>query len=161
MHDRLHWTKSPALVGVAFGFGAFTVIATGMNTMMPGWLAWYRLSSEGQTTLARVTSLQPEQHQRCFFEFTVGAKVFKGATDGCAAAVGSLLPVTYSPRDPAFVTTRSPRGELLLQVIGAVVMAIAAGIGGGLRWRWRRSRGPGEAAQQEHQPDEARKEDGS
>ena len=102
--------------------------AGAMNAMMPGWLAWYRLAQKGHHTQALVTRREPESHQRCFFEFTVGTQKYEASDDGCHTQVGDRFLITYAPTDPSFATARDPAGELATQILGALGMSCVAGL---------------------------------
>src|SRR5262249_3032912 len=54
---------SPSRAGFLGGVVAFVFYAGAMNTMLHGWVAWYRLARDGRQTLATVTRRQPEMHQ--------------------------------------------------------------------------------------------------
>jgi hypothetical protein len=110
------------------GLCAFTFYAVVMNVAMHGWLAWYRLAVNGRETQARITRRQPENHQTCHFEYKIGSETYQGSDEGCSFEVGSIVPVTYSPTNPAFATTWSPQAELLTELLGAILMASVAGV---------------------------------
>jgi len=124
---------------------AFVFYAGAMNTMLHGWVAWYRLTRDGQQTQATVTRRQPEIHQTCHFEFSVGTRNYQGSDQGCHAQIGDVVQITYSPTDPSFATTASPKEELLGQILGALGMSCLAGVI--VAWRMRsRQRRNGAAA---------------
>ena len=150
---------TPLRVGLLYGLGALVFVAGSLNLTMGGWLNWYRLAREGRRTAATITRVEPRNHQRCHFEYSVHAARYQGLKDGCQAAVGDTLTVTYSPAEPSFVTGGSPAGELGVQVIGSVVMAMLAGLAAALHVRRRSRRSVDEgAAQQSVAAAEARKE---
>ncbi len=131
-----------ARVGLLVFATALTFYWTVLNATGPGWVAWYRLEKAGQPAIATITGIQPEIHQRCSFKFTVAGIEHHGQGDGCSArGAGTALPVTYLPTDPAFVITRNPRDELLLEIVGPLGLAVFGGLGSAWRFsRWKRSR---------------------
>jgi hypothetical protein len=127
---------SPRCAAIIGGLAVFAFVAGTMNAAMVGWLAWYRLSRDGQQIQGTITRREPEIHQTCYFKFNVGPKKYEGSDQGCHRQIGEIVLITYSPADPSFATTASPRMELIEQVVGAVVISCAAGLGIG--WRLRR-----------------------
>ena len=73
---------TPLRVGVIAAFVAFSVVAIIMNTMMHGWLAWYRLAREGKHVQATITARRPEFHETCHFTYTVASRTYEGADQG-------------------------------------------------------------------------------
>jgi hypothetical protein len=128
---------TPLQAGLLGGLCAFVFFAGAMNTLMRGWPAWYRLAEQGQLAEARITGRQPEIHQTCTFEFRVGTDLHTGSDGGCEARVGDTVRITYLPGDPSFATLRLPRGELIGQVVGSVLMSAFAGLVVGVRMRKR------------------------
>ena len=126
---------TPLRAGTLGGVAAFLFFAGAMNSMMHGWPAWYRLARRGQHAQATITRRQPEIHQTCYFEFSVGSQRYEGSDQGCYGRVGDTVRITYSPTDPSFATIASPKGELTGQVIGALGMSCLAGLSVGFQLR--------------------------
>ncbi len=135
---------TPARAGILGAVAAFVFFAGAMNAMMRGWPAWYRLARDGQVAQAKITRLQPEIHQTCHFEFSIGPKAYEGSDQGCHAQIGDTVRITYAPTDPSFATTASPKEELTEQVVGALGMACLAGVS--VWWQVRRKQRASSAA---------------
>lgn len=93
------------------------------------------MSVSGQKALATVTRLEPEIHQRCYFEYSVGAHSYEGLESGCDAVAGQSVTVIYLPSEPSFASLKSPQKELGLQVFATVFLSLLAGVMGVLRAR--------------------------
>ena len=128
-------TVTPLRAGILAGLCALAFIGATMNLGMWGWANWYRLARKGQKTEARVTAIRPEFHQECYFEFSIGTTAHKGSALGCPAAVGDVINVFYLPNDPALVTLRNPKEELVGRVAGSLGMSVFAGLVVGIRTR--------------------------
>ncbi|MEB0032127.1 hypothetical protein QN372_15305 [Undibacterium sp. RTI2.1] len=119
----------PLQVGSAAALFAFTFFSVMLNLSGPGWLGWYEMSEKGQKIEATITQIQPENHQRCYFRYSIAGRNLDGTGDGCAdLGVNGKLLVIYLPGDPKFVTTRNPNEELALTIIVPLLFSIIAGV---------------------------------
>jgi hypothetical protein len=80
------------LFGVACVFTAL-LLATGT-------LGVFRLSKEGVSTTAVITSYDPNVHCTVEYAFSVASRRFSGSGSLCAAQVGGSTSITYLASDP-------------------------------------------------------------
>jgi hypothetical protein len=119
---------TPMRAGVMVSFLAFAFFSIAVNAQSRGWDSWYLLASHGREARATVTRTQPESHQTCYFFFSVDAKRYEGADQGCSAEVGQSLTIRYLPTDPSFATSSSPIGQLAFLVFGPLVLSVLGGV---------------------------------
>jgi hypothetical protein len=128
---------TPSRIGLLYGAGAFVFFAAVMNTVMPGWVAWYQLTTHGEHTDARVTRFDLPNHATCYFEYTIGSRRYEGSDQGCHSRVGDVVAITYVPTQPTFVTIASPKEQLFSQMFGAIALSTFAGISAAFQARRR------------------------
>jgi hypothetical protein len=129
------------LIGLLVGIIVFAFAAIVINTQAHGWVAWYRLATDGQTAEATITAKQTQVHQSCEFEYIVGAIHHRGVDQGCRLEIGQRVLITYLPTDPSFATTASPTRELATLILGPMALAFLGGTlsAWGIRRRGRRT----------------------
>ncbi len=132
---------SPKCAAALAGLGVLAFFSIAMNTTQHGWVNWYRMAKTGQVTTATVTEVHPEHHRSCTFQYVAAGKTYQASDSGCDAVIGQSIQIRYLPSDPTFATTRSPSGELTLQVFAAVFMSMFAAIIVGYRVSKKRSDG--------------------
>jgi len=123
---------------------AFTILALYFNLTQHGWIAWYRLHSDGRTTAATITQLNPTNHNGCRYAYSVASRSYTHSEEGCADdhLLGDVISVTYSPSDPAFATVDDPLDRLRTALIVNLLVPTAAAIGiAGIVLQSRRKRG--------------------
>jgi hypothetical protein len=115
-------------IGLLVGIIVFAFAAIVINTQAHGWVAWYRLATDGRKTDATITAKQSQLHQSCEFEYMVGAIPHRGIDQGCQLEVGQRVLITYLPMDPSFATTASPTRELATSILGPIALAMLGGM---------------------------------
>jgi hypothetical protein len=120
--------RRPGRIGVIVGLVTFVFFATVINLQTHGWVAWYHLTVDGQRAVGVVTGNDPADHNTCRFSYAVQGETYSSADQGCAAATGQSVNITYDPGDPGFATTASPAGQLGILVGGPAGLAILGGL---------------------------------
>jgi hypothetical protein len=130
---------TPLHAGLFVAFITFAFPSIVINTQQPhGWIDWYRLATLGQEAQGRITRVQPEIHNTCYFDYSVNTIQYEGTDQGCNSQIGQLVTIKYLPTEPSFATTSSPIEELTFIVIGPLALSIFGGVG--TAWSFSRRR---------------------
>jgi len=124
----MEMTITPSATGLLVAGVSFTFFAIVINIQPHGWLKWYELSHSGQGVQATITQLQPENHQTCFFRYTVDAHEYEGSDQGCHSEIGRAVAITYLPADPTFATIASPNKQLAFLLLAPALLSGLAGV---------------------------------
>jgi len=105
----------------------FLVGALIENATFPRWSDWRQLEREGQWTEATVVRRTPQDHNFCYFSYTVGNQVLEGG-DHCAQfKEGAKFPVLYLPSRPSLAAMHVPRWRWLGYPIALSCWALLGG----------------------------------
>ena len=118
----------PAQGGLIAVLVVWFVSSLFFNLRTHGWVSWYRLSTSGREAPGLIVRVQPEVHQRCYFQSIVASIKYEGEGDGCSLSVGNAVVVKYLPTDPAFSTLSDPWKELITMVFATLIIAIFSGL---------------------------------
>jgi hypothetical protein len=118
---------TPWRTGCLVALMAFVFYATCFNFSSHRWVALHRLAQSGHTTVATVVKKSPENHQACYLDYWVDSHPYQ-VIESCELSVGQSLMLTYDPAYPNSATSRDPRGELLWEILSAVIFSGIAGI---------------------------------
>lgn len=132
---------TPQRAGVLLATAAFLFFAVAMNMQRYDWATWYRLAKAGIETSATVTMREPYNHQTCGYDYVVAGVKYEGRSQGCHHEVGATMRIQYLPDDPSIAVIGSPGEELATEILGAVLLAVVAGLIHGYRLRHQRRGG--------------------
>jgi hypothetical protein len=128
-------------IGVSF-WVALSLFILGPEFFFGGWANDYRLATIGQSTVGRVTAVQPDNHESCSYRFEVGGREFRDSQQLCPAdaRVGGTITVTYLSSNPTISIVSSPWNALQTAIIFGI--GVPALMGGFVAWnaraRWSR-----------------------
>ena len=113
-------------------WAVLSLFILGPEFFFGGWSDDYRLATIGQTTIGRVTSVQPDNHDSCTYGFEVKGHDLSDSQQLCptGARVGGPIAVTYLSSNPTISIVSSPWSALQGAIIfGVGVPALMARCG--------------------------------
>ena len=124
-------------------WAVLSLFILGPEFFFGGWSDDYRLATIGQTTIGRVTSVQPDNHDSCTYGFEIKGHDLSDSPTSLppmAEGVGGPIAVTYLSSNPTISIVSSPwsalQGAIIFGVgVPALMGALAAW---NARTRWKR-----------------------
>ncbi len=103
-----------------------------------GWYDYYRLTQNGAIASAAVTDVQPKNHCRLDYVFSINSVDYKGRDTACSADIGNTVSVTYLLVDPSVSCLGSARTKLNNELVSFVLIGLF--FPPFVIWSWRRRR---------------------